>query len=105
MSSKLFILNSFFEGQPNVLIEALNYKLPIISTDCESGPNEILSNGKFGFLTSIDNPLLLSKKISYALENYILAKNKSKLGFKSLNRFDIKTQCSKYEKYIIRFIK
>ena len=105
MNSKLFILNSFFEGQPNVLIEALNYKLPIISANCESGPNEILSNGKFGFLTSIDNPLLLSKKISYALENYILAKNKSKLGFKSLNRFDIKAQCSKYEKYIIRFIK
>lgn len=99
-NSKIFILNSFFEGQPNVLIEALNYNLPIISSDCESGPREILANGRYGFLTPVNDALSLSKKISYVLNNYKIAKNKSFLGNKSLRRFEIKSQCLKYEKFI-----
>jgi glycosyltransferase involved in cell wall biosynthesis len=102
--SKLFILNSFWEGLPNVLIESLNYKLPIISTDCESGPKEILLNGKYGFLTQVDSPLLLSRKISFILNNYKLAEKKSSLGFKSLKRFDITSQCQKYERFINKII-
>lgn len=100
LNSKLFILNSFFEGQPNVLIEALNHNLPIISTDCESGPREILANGRYGFLTPVNDALSLSKKIAYVLNNYKIAKNKSILGNKSLKRFEIKSQCLKYEKFI-----
>ena len=61
-SSKIFVLNSFFEGQPNVLIEALNYNLPIVSSNCKSGPNEILANGQYGFLTPVNDTLSLSKK-------------------------------------------
>ena len=104
-NSKIFILNSFFEGLPNVLIEALNFRLPIISTDCESGPKEILLNGKYGFLTDINNEKLLAKKIKYVLKNYSIAKKKSRLGFESLNRFDLNNQCKKYENFIANFIK
>ena len=82
------------------MIEALNYNLPIISTDCESGPREILANGRYGFLTPVNDTLSLSKKISYVLNNYKIAKNKSILGNKSLKRFEIKSQCLKYEKFI-----
>ena len=102
-SSKIFILNSFFEGLPNVLIEALNYKLPIISADCESGPREILSNGKYGFLTNVNDNYLLAKKIKYVLKNYSIAKKKSKLGFESLNRFELHVQCKKYENFLLKF--
>tara|TARA_Y100000768_G_scaffold386658_1_gene375601 strand:+ start:1085 stop:2176 length:1092 start_codon:yes stop_codon:yes gene_type:complete len=102
--SKIFILNSFFEGLPNVLIEALNYKLPIISANCESGPKEILSNGKYGFLTKVNNPKHLSKKISFVLKNYKLSKNKAIIGYKSLKRFDIKSQCFQYENYLKKII-
>ncbi|WP_435090545.1 glycosyltransferase [Candidatus Pelagibacter bacterium nBUS_30] len=102
--SKLFILNSLWEGLPNVLIESLNYNLPIVSTDCESGPKEILLNGKYGFLTQVDSPLLLSRKISFVLNNYKLAEKKTSLGFQSLKRFDITSQCQKYEKFIHKII-
>lgn len=102
--SKIFILNSFFEGLPNVLIEALNYKLPVISANCKSGPSEILANGKYGFLTKVNDPKLLSKKISYVLENYKLSKKKAIIGYKSLKRYDIKSQCFQYEKCLKKII-
>ena len=46
----LFVLSSDWEGLPTVLINALDYELPIVSTDCKSGPSEILELGAFGKL-------------------------------------------------------
>ena len=41
----VFILTSKFEGLPNVLLEAITLKKFVISTDCPTGPNEILDGG------------------------------------------------------------
>lgn len=58
----IFVFPSLYEGQPNAMIEALICGCPIVSTDCDYGPREILANGKYGILTKkldgkIDNPL------------------------------------------------
>jgi glycosyltransferase involved in cell wall biosynthesis len=50
LSANLFALTSDFEGFPLVLIEAMRAGLPIVSTDCESGPREILDDGRLGAL-------------------------------------------------------
>ena len=71
--SDLFILTSKYEGLPNVLLEALTLKKFIISSDCETGPKEILSNGKGGFLFKVGDYKTLARKIK------LYVKNKKKL--------------------------
>ena len=96
----ILILNSFFEGLPNVLLEGMQYKIPIISTKCQSGPNEILKKGKYGYLTEIDNENDVAKKILEVILNYPKANNKAKNAYKSLDRFMADSQCKKYDKII-----
>ena len=48
--SKLFVLTSLYEGLGNVLIDAVNHDVPCISTSCKSGLQEILLDGKGGYI-------------------------------------------------------
>jgi len=104
LNSKLFILNSLYEGFGNVLIDAINFDLPIITTNCKSGPNEIIEYGKGGFLVPISNPKLLSKKILFCIKNYKLALKKSLYAKKNIKRFDCETNCEKYFKLMSKTI-
>ena len=67
----LFVMSSVREGFGNVLVEALQAGLPIVSTDCRSGPSEILDRGRFGTLVPVGDADALAAAITKALSESI----------------------------------
>jgi glycosyltransferase involved in cell wall biosynthesis len=63
----LLALSSLWEGLPTVLLEAMAFGLPIVSTDCPSGPAEILEGGRWGALVPVRDPTALAEAIAAAL--------------------------------------
>jgi glycosyltransferase involved in cell wall biosynthesis len=68
--AKLFIFSSDFEGFGRVLAEALVLKTPVVSTDCESGPREILTGALSDYLVPVGDVNALAIKIKEALDYY-----------------------------------
>jgi glycosyltransferase involved in cell wall biosynthesis len=68
-SASVFVLSSGWEGFGNVLVEAMACGCPVVSTDCPTGPSEILSNGEYGQLVPVGEPGALAEAISEVLSS------------------------------------
>ncbi|MEW5860320.1 MAG: glycosyltransferase [Cyanobacteriota bacterium] len=87
----VFVLSSAWEGLPTVLIEAMAVGTPVVSTNCESGPEEILNNGKYGALVPVGD----SKAIAQAILS-VLAGNFKQVDPDWLDQFTWETSTQKY---------
>jgi glycosyltransferase involved in cell wall biosynthesis len=113
-NSYCLILSSQSEGFPNILIEALATCLPIISTDCISGPREILAPNtninkqlkndieiaEYGILYPIDNVKKLVEAIILLSKDKILRKKYTERSFKRATTFSVEKIIKKYKKVL-----
>tara|TARA_B100001250_G_scaffold42376_1_gene33503 strand:+ start:822 stop:1934 length:1113 start_codon:yes stop_codon:yes gene_type:complete len=102
-NSDLFILSSYYEGLPNVLLDAMNYEIPIISSNC-SGASDILQKNSGGFIVPINDQKELEKKIIFVMKNYPIAKKKIIKAKKKIHMFS-DTNLIKYYKLLSNICK
>ncbi len=67
--AKVLVMTSIFEGFGNVLVEGMLAGTPVVSTDCESGPSEILADGKYGTLVKVGDIQGLATAMIDTLKN------------------------------------
>ena len=67
----VFVLSSHVEGLPNVLVEAMMCSCTAVSTDCPTGPREVLQGGKYGYLVPMRDPVAMAAGIAQALDSPI----------------------------------
>ena len=91
-TADLFVSSSKWEGFSNVIAESIGYGLPVVSTDCKSGPSEILKKGKYGTLVPIEN----SKKLSLAITQSLKKKHNKKKLIERSKAFNIEKISNQY---------
>ena len=69
--SKLMAHSSVYEGSPNVLVEAMACGTPVVSTDCDHGPREILEGGRWGRLVPVGDAEAMAEAILETLRDPI----------------------------------
>ena len=104
LKSDYFILSSLYEGLPNALIEAISYKKISLSSNCPTGPREILLNGKAGYLYENNDYKKLAITLIKAIKNKKESQKKLQLAYRSLSRFDEENNCKKYLSVLSKFI-
>lgn len=85
--SNLYIMSSFYEGSPNVLLDSINNSTPILASNC-SGVGDIIGKNK-GYIFKNNDEKDLYKKLLLIIDNYNLAIKRSKLAHKNLKKFSI----------------
>lgn len=91
----VFVLSSQWEGLPTVLIEALALGVPVVSTDCPSGPREILNNGEYGRLVALGNEKELAQNIKATIRE-----EKKEIVTNSYKLFQLDTVLHQYEEVL-----
>ena len=102
--SNLFVLTSNYEGLPNIMIEALSLNKEIVSTNCKTGPKEILYNGKIGHLITKNDDKKLTKIINLLRINKEYKINKI-LYKKSVSRFNFTKNLNLYKDVVDEVLK
>lgn len=98
--AKIFAFTSNFEGFPNALIEAMYMGLACISTDCPTGPSELITDGENGFLINLKNQKALENKLSILINNNELIETFSEAAKSSVQKFKVENVIKSWKKII-----
>lgn len=99
-SASIFVLSSLWEGFAIVIAEAMACDVPVISTDCPSGPGDIITNGKNGLLVPMADEKVLAEAMLSLIKNEKLKKKFSIEGRARAEDFRIERIIPKYEELL-----
>lgn len=94
---RTFVLSSKFEGFGIVLIEAMALNCPIVSSDCPTGPEEILAFGKAGALVPIGDEQAMATAIERTLSDTEYREELTSNMKEQIKNFDIQVSMVKIE--------
>jgi glycosyltransferase involved in cell wall biosynthesis len=95
--AKFTILTSRYEGFPLSIVESLALGTPVISVDCDSGPNELIQNGFNGLLVGNNNPHLFATAMKQLVEDDNLYDFCKKNATKSVEHLSLETISKQWE--------
>lgn len=100
--SDIFCTATRNEGLGNAIIEAMALGLPVIASDCLSGPAQILDRGKYGILVPLENPDALAHAMIEVLRDENLRQNMSRLSLERVQFFNMEKSLKQWEDIILR---
>ncbi|MBC7263903.1 MAG: glycosyltransferase [Chloroflexi bacterium] len=92
----VFALSSLYEGFGNVIVEALALGLPVVATDCQSGPAEILEGGRYGMLVPVGQPDAMAEALRCILLDSALRERLRREGPARAANFDLPVIVERY---------
>jgi glycosyltransferase involved in cell wall biosynthesis len=87
LNASIFVLASRHEAFPMVLLEAMSNRLPCVSFDCESGPNEIIRDGEDGLLISKEDTAAMTAAIEKLITDAELRNKMGAAARENIKRF------------------
>jgi len=95
--SDIFVLSSLTEGFSSVILEAMTCGIPVISTQCPSGPDELITDGVNGLLVPVDDEKALSEAMLRLLNDRDFAAGLALAGQERSRDFKVEEVISEYE--------
>ncbi len=102
--SKIFAFSSLYEGFPNALQEAMFFGLACVSTDCATGPAEMIEEGKSGFLVPVGNEVAITERLNLLMENDLLRTSMGQEAQKVMKAYEIDEILGKWIRIIDNLI-
>jgi glycosyltransferase involved in cell wall biosynthesis len=100
----VYVLSSRWEGLPNSLLEAIGVGLPVVSTRCPTGPDEILLDGKVGRLIAVDDVEAMGDQIMELLSDDALREDFATKARERANDFSLDRSVAAYKELMTRLL-
>jgi Glycosyltransferase len=99
-NADIFVLNSYYEGMPSILVEAASTDIAIISTNCKHGPSELLNGVDHCRLIEVNN----ENQLIDAINHFSRIRKTKRKKIEHLQEFNIEESMSKYLKLLRELI-